>query len=158
MIGVKLLGTLAILAVGGTVALRGVENERERLAVLDAWLELLQTIRREIDCYQRPINEILMGCDSHLRRTCGAGKDAETIQELLTASAPLLDGEARHLLEHFAKEAGGSYREEELRRCDFYTNALRDRRNALAEAHPMRVKLTVTLSLSAALGTVILLW
>lgn len=158
MIEIKLLGTLAILTVGGAVAFRSAESERRRLSVLDAWLELLQTLYREIGCFQRPINEILMRCAPHLRSACGAGKDGETLGELLSAASPLLDPEARRLLEKFAKEAGASYREAELKNCEFYVRALRDRRDEIAKATPMRVKLAVTLSISAALGTVILLW
>ena len=158
MIAAKLLGTLAILAVGTATAFRCAEGERRRLSVLDAWLELLRTLHRQIDCYQRPINEILAGCDPNLRRACGAGRDAETLCELLSAATPLLDTEVRRLLEGFAKEAGSAYREEELRHCDFYIRALGEHRDTLAKAHPMRVKLAVTLSISAALGTVILLW
>lgn len=158
MIAVKLLGTLAILAVGAAAAFRCAENERRRLSVLDAWLELLRTLHRQIDCYQKPINEILAGCDPSLRRACGAGRDSETLCGLLSAAAPLLDDEVRRRLEDFAKEAGSAYREEELRHCDFYIRALGEHRDALAKAHPMRVRLAVTLSISAALGTVILLW
>ena len=158
MIAVKLLGTLAILAVGTVAAFRCAEDERRRLSVLDAWLELLRTLHRQIDCYQKPISEILAGCDTGLRRACGAGHDFKTLRGLLSAAYPLLDAEARRLLEGFTKEAGSSYREEELRHCDFYIRALGEHRDALAKAHPMRVKLAVTLSISAALGTVILLW
>jgi len=158
MIGVKLVGTLTLLAVGGAFATSSVQAERRRLSMLDAWIELLLTVRREIDCYLRPIDEILKGCPPSLRHACAAGGNGDTPEELLRDAAPHLDRDAYRLLERFSGEIGSTYREEELRCCDFYIQALRSHRDAVAAEHPARVKLGVTLSLSAALGTIILLW
>lgn len=158
MIGAKLLGSLTLLAVGGSLAVGNVKAERRRLSVMDAWIELVLTVRREIDCYLRPIDEILDGIPPALRRACTAGGDGNTFDTLLQRAAPHLDSEAYRLLESFSRELGGTYREEELRLCDFCIQALRTRRDALAAEHPARVKLGVTLSISAAMGAVILLW
>ena len=158
MIGTKLVGTLVLLTVGGSFAHLSAKSERRRLSVLDAWIELLLTVRNEIDCYLRPIDEILHGCDPRLRRACTAGEDGESLAALLRSASAYTDDETRRLLEKFSREVGSTYREEELRRCEFYIHALQARRDALATALPLRIKLAVTLSLSAALGTVILLW
>lgn len=158
MIGAKLVGMLTLLAVGGGFAVGSVQAERRRLSVLDAWIELLLTVRREIDCYLRPIDEILQGCPTELLRACTAGGAVGSLDALLRGGAPYLESETYRLLERFSKDIGSSYREEELRLCDFSIQALQGRRELLAAEHPARVKLGITLSISAALGAIILLW
>lgn len=158
MILAKLAGVLTLLAVGVALAMGSVQTERRRLSVLDAWIELLLTVRREIDCYLRPIDEILCGCPDGLLRACTAGGGGRSPNELVRGAAPYLDPETCRLLERFSREIGSSYREEELRLCDFCIQALRSHRDVLAAEHPARIKLGVTLSLSAALGAIILLW
>lgn len=158
MIGAKALGALLILAVGAITAQAGAMREREKLTVLDAWLGLLLYVRGQIDCYLLPLDEIFRGADVELLRAASAGREAETWEGLLRASLPHLGKESARLLTALMRELGSSYREEQLRRCDYYLSALEKERDRLAAALPARQKLCVASCLCTALGTAILLW
>ena len=55
----KLFGSALLLAVGMAVAYQNARREKQRLEVLDAWIALLRFLRNQIDCYLRPLEEIL---------------------------------------------------------------------------------------------------
>ena len=80
------------------------------------------------------------------------------LDALLHASRGCLCGEAARLLTGFVREIGGSYREEQVRRCDYYLTALRAVREQQKEELPARVRVCVAVCLCAALGIAILLW
>ncbi len=158
MIGAKALGALLILAVGAITAKAGAMREREKLTVLDAWLGLLLYVRGQIDCYLLPLDEIFRGADVELLRAASAGRKTETWDDLLRASLPHLGKESARLLTALIRELGSSYREEQLRRCDYYLAALEKERDRIAAALPARQKLYVASCFCTALGTAILLW
>lgn len=154
----KLLGGLLILAVGGVAAYGTSKYERKRLAVLDGWIDLIVYIRSQIDCYLMPLNEILQCGDRTVLDACMSPANATDLGAILDASSLYLDGERLRLLKNFVQETGSSYREEQLRRCDYYITALRTQREKIASELPARRRLCVTLCLCVACGTAILLW
>ncbi len=155
---IKLFGILLILCVGGFSAVNAVRYEKRRINVMDGWLDLMFYIRGQIDCYLMPLNEILIGSDRKLLDACMSPHNATDLNAILHASAVYLDGDAKRLLESFVREIGSTYREEQVRRCDYYMTALRSQREKLSAELPMRLRLTVTLCICITLGTAILLW
>ncbi|MBE6553279.1 MAG: hypothetical protein E7666_02940 [Ruminococcaceae bacterium] len=158
MIAIKLLGSLLLLTSGVWIAIYEIRIGQTRISILDAWIELIEGVRTEIDCYLRPIHEILIHYPPDRLCACAAGKAGNTLHALLQGALPYLDRDTRRLLSAFVKEAGDSYREDQLKRCDFYLLALRKKRDALAAASPAKIKLCITLSLCGAIGTALLLW
>lgn len=158
MIGIKLVGSLLILAAGGFAAFGSVNREKKRLRVLEAWIELLSYIRGQIDLYLMPMDDILSHAEQSLLRRLGVSSQTRSLRVCLERTLPDLDDESRRLLSIWIRECGSSYREEELRRCDHTLRALREQRDRLASALPARLKLTVALPLCLSLGTAILLW
>lgn len=155
---VKLFGVLLILGVGIFASVSAVRYEKRRLAVIDGWLDLIFYIRGQIDCYLTPLNEILLSGDRQLLDACMSPHNATDLHAILRASSVYLDGSAKRLLEGFVREIGSTYREEQVRRCDYYMTALRTQREKLSAELPMRLRLSVTICLCIALGTAILLW
>ena len=158
MTALKLLGCLLVLSSGAAGALGAVRYERARLAVLEGWIDLIFYIRTQIDCYLTPLGEILAGADRELLRACGGSRETVGLDALLRASRGCLCGEAARLLTGFVREIGGSYREGQVRRCDYYLTALRAVREQQKEELPARVRVCVAVCLCAALGIAILLW
>lgn len=158
MILIKILGVGLITSAGGFAAYSAVRYEKRKLSVLDAWIDLLFHIRGQIDCYLMPLDEILACADPRILTACMCHTPHPDLHMLFEASSPYLTGEGKRLLTGFIREIGGSYREEQLRRCDYYINALRTVRDKIAMDLPARVKLCITLSLCTAIGAVILLW
>ena len=155
---VKLIGCLLVLASGGGFALTAVRYEKKKLDVLDAWLDLLFYIRSQIDCFLTPLAEILRNADKGLLQGClGSGNESD-VSALLKASSAYLGEDARRLLEAFAREIGSNYREEQVKRCDYYISALREVREKQRAELPARLRVCTAISLCAAFGIAILLW
>ena len=154
----KLLGVLLILSVGVFSAFVSVQYEKKRLTVVDGWIDLILYIRGQIDCYLLPIGDILSGGDRALFEACMSPSNAADLPAMLEASGIYLDGDAKHTLESFVREIGAGYREEQLKRCDFFISSLRTQRERIAAALPMRVRLCATLCICLSLATAILLW
>ena len=154
----KFLGALLILSVGIFAAFVSVQYEKKRLSVVDGWIDLILYIRVQIDCYLMPLGDILSGGDRALFEACMSPSNAADLPAILDASGIYLDGDAKRTLESFVREIGAGYREEQLKRCDFFISSLRTQRERIAAALPLRVRLCATLCVCIALATAILLW
>ena len=154
----KILGGLLILSVGIFAAFVSVQYEKKRLTVIDGWIDLILYIRGQIDCYLLPIGDILSGGDRALFEACMSPSNAADLPAILDASGIYLDGDGKRLVEGFVREIGSGYREEQLKRCDFFIDSLRSQRERIDAALPLRVRLCATLCICIALATAILLW
>lgn len=154
----KFLGALLIFAVGIFAAFVSVQYEKKRLSVVDGWIDLILYIKGQIDCYLMPLDDILSGGDRALFEACMSPSNAADLPAILNASQIYLDGDAKHTLESFVREIGSGYREEQLKRCDFFISSLQTQRERIAADLPMRVRLCATLCICLSLATAILLW
>lgn len=154
----KLLGALLVLSVGVFSAFVSVQYEKKRLTVVDGWIDLILYIRGQIDCYLMPLDDILSNGDRALFEACMSPSNAADLPAILEASGIYLDGEAKHTLESFVREIGTGYRDEQIKRCDFFISSLRVQREKIAAALPMRTRLCATLCICLSLATAILLW
>lgn len=158
MVTVKILGALLILGVGAVSAISAVKYEKMKLSVTDGWIDLIFYIRGQIDCYLTPLSEILSDEESaHFKATL-SDKSETDLSAILRSSSIYLDGESKRLLERFVREIGTCYREEQVRRCDYYITALRAQRERIAKDTPIRIRLAITLCFCIAVGSAILLW
>lgn len=154
----KFIGGLLILAAGGGSAFLAVRAEMRKLEVLDGWLELIAYVRSCIDCFLMPQDAILASCSPALIRRCGGTIPCKDFPSLAGAAEKILPPESLRPISAFANGIGGGYREEQVRACDYYIDALREIRKKQAEALPARIRVRVALCLTAALGAAILLW
>ncbi len=154
----KFLGALLILAVGVFAAFVSVQYEKKRLSVVDGWIDLILYIRSQIDCYLMPLDDILSGGDRALFEACMSPSNAADLPAILEASGIYLDGDGKRLIEGFVREIGAGYREEQIKRCDFFISSLRTQRERIAAQLPLRTRLCATLCICIALATAILLW
>jgi hypothetical protein len=125
---------------------------------LDAWIDLLVYVRGQIDCYLLPLDEILAAADKTLLSACAPSGEPHSLAALLQGALPYLDAEGQRLLSSLVREMGTSYREEQIKRCDYYVQALQLCREKVAQELPARLKMRTTLSVCAAIGVAILLW
>ena len=154
----KLLGCLMLLGTGTLAALSLNLYEKRRLSVLDGWLDLIFYIRTQIDCYLTPIEQIFADAPPSLTEACMGDRHTKTPSELLKHSRFYLDHDAFRLLDSFAREIGSCYREEQVKRCDYYITSLRNLREKQTTALPARLRARSALCLCAAFGLAILLW
>ena len=91
-------------------------------------------------------------------RRCGGTLPCRSCAALLRSASPELSSEGRRLIGAFVTGIGDGYREEQVRACDYYLDALRELRKKTAAELPARIRVRVALCLTAALGAAILLW
>lgn len=165
----KVIGTLVILLGGGYIAAGISRFERRRLQVLDGYISLVYYIKGQIECFARPIREILAGVDPAILSAClGLVHTGEAVTlpdggarlllSLVDESRLYLAPESERLLVTFSSELGRTYRAEQVARCDHYIEALGEERRRLGESLGARIRLASMLTLCAAAGLAVLLW
>ena len=160
MMGMKLLGAILLAFTGGYGA--WLLNRRAERTVdrLDAWIALLRLTKNQIDCFSLPVSEILLRCDRTLLRR--VGWEGESAPADFAELGAALDGgtfseETVRVIRVFAEEIGKGYRAEQVRTCDYGIGLFCAERDRLLAELPRKEKRNLTLCLSAALGTVVVL-
>lgn len=154
----KILGVILILTAGGLAAATAVRFEQKKIRILESWIDLIFHIRTQIDCYLMPLGEILEQADRALIASCMCVLPNPNLTQIYHASQFYLGNEARRLLCAFVREIGTSYREEQVRRCDYYMSALRGLRSKARDELPARIRVTVAVCVAVSVGAAILLW
>ncbi|MBQ9802266.1 MAG: hypothetical protein IJW51_04270 [Clostridia bacterium] len=116
----KWLGIGLILLCGIFAGVCFAAFERRRVAQAEGFLALLRLIRLQIDCFSMPVGHILAACDKEVLSACGATAVPADLGTMLATTRLYLSEDICRLLREFASRLGGSYREEELRCCDYY--------------------------------------
>ena len=125
---IKLLGG-TLLAVSGCLAAVMLRlYHKRRIETLDGLISLILFIKGQVDCYARPIGEILSSIPKEILRDCGVTVIPESLSDVPGGARIYLDEECLRLFTSFAAEFGKSFREEQVRRCDHYIAALGERR------------------------------
>ncbi len=151
---IKLFGSLLLALTGLTLAVSISRFEQKKLRVIDSFISLIFHIKGQIDCYSLPLCDILRSRPSGLELLEGS----EDLGEILYHARIYLDAETYRLLESFYLEFGSLYREEQLKRCDYYIEALGEQRRALFEDLPARQKIGSALCICSVIGILIILW
>ena len=118
------IGAVAIFACGVLIGTGLAAFERRRVAQAEGFLLLLRYIRLQIDCFSMPVARILSECDRDLLLACGVEHPPKDFKTLLGGTKLFLREDVCRLLEDFGACLGGSYREEQLRCCDYYLTRL----------------------------------
>lgn len=155
---IKLFGSLLIAASALTAAISNSRFQKKRLQTLDGFIALLLYIKGQIDCYALPLSDILSSLSLDIFYDCNCPEGAETLDEMIESSKIYLGEESRRLLESFSIEFGSTFREEQLRRCDYYITALNEQRRILSEETVKKSKVGTALWVCSSLGLLVLLW
>ena len=155
---------------GGYLMVSLGRSERRRVRALDGFLALLCYIKGQIDCYAMPVQEILERVDGSVLAACRGFSEkeaaclpyamapAESVSELIRESRAHLEPESERLLTAFSAELGGTFREEQVKRCEYYMEVLGAERAKLADTVPMRIRVHNVLCACGTLGLLVLLW
>ncbi len=136
-----------------------IQSGRQRR--LECFLQLVRQIENEISCFQTPLDEIYGRFEGEALKKCGfiACLRAHGMTQALKEKRHQLcfsDEEFRLLLD-FSAELGTSYREEQLRGCEYYRRALEDYCKRGRETLPARLKLCRSLAVTGGLLLVVML-
>ncbi len=155
---IKIIGSVLICVSGLLCAFSICRYYRRRQDTLDGFISLIYYIRGQVDCYARPIGDILLSLPPEMLRDCNCPRGALSLEELVCESRIYLDRESLRLLTSFSSEFGSIFREEQTRRCDHYISQLRDRRIELAGRLPYEMRSASAICICIALCLTILLW
>jgi len=97
----------------------------KRISRLEALISLIGFFRTQIDCFCTPVGEIFRRADKSLLGKCGFSYIPQSADDFSALRAFISD-EAYAELYSFASELGTLYREEQLKRCDYYLTRLRE--------------------------------
>ena len=158
MVTLKLIGSLFFCLSGVIMALSYSRFQTKKLNTIDGFMSLLFYINGQIDCFARPRSDILMSLPAEVFCACNCPHGAETLEELVEASRIYLDEEPLRLVASFASEFGSTFREEQLRRCDYYISALAEERKRVFSEVQSRSRAGSALWICACVGIIILLW
>ncbi|NLW74251.1 MAG: hypothetical protein GX057_05065 [Clostridiales bacterium] len=158
----KVLGALLLLF-GGVLCGRALCRRAEAgLLQTEGFVALLKYIRNQIDCYLMPVDRILAGCDPGILMACGLVADADlreikSFSELLDCCELCVSEATAELLRKFAGELGTSYRDMQLKICDYYIGKLSAERDRLQAELPARRKMIMTICICAFAGVALIM-
>lgn len=155
---IKLIGSILLGLSGAVSAISVCRFHRRRLDTLDGFISLIYYIKGQVDCYARPIGDIMLGLPPEILRDCNCPRGASTLDELIEESRVYLNREELRLLCSFASEFGSTFREEQTRRCGHYIEMLRDRRAAVSERLVGEMRSGSALCVCVSICLMLLLW
>lgn len=167
---VKIIGCLLLTGSGVYLAVSLTRYERRRLTVLDGYLSLLRTVKGQIDCFARPLSDILAGAHPSVLAACrgqsyppagippGGKRIIPSLPALISDGHDYLTPESERILTSFADECGNTLRTEQVGLCEYCLEALNEERRRLADALPVRQRTSAALCLCVTAASVILLW
>ncbi len=154
----KIAGMLMLACSGLVVAYELNCRATAALRQNEAYMALIRTVRGQIECFARPISEILCSCEHEELEGCGYFYDKPPSDLLhLVAKSTVHDVSTVAIVSRFAEEFGRGYREDEVRACDYALSRLEERRASLAAELPSKKKRNTALCVCAALALALLL-
>lgn len=155
---IKLLGSLLFGISGVIMAMSYSRFQQKKLQTIDGFLSLLFYIKGQIDCFARPRSEILSTVPAEVFCACNCPRGAETLEEMIDASRIYLDEEPLRLISSFAAEFGSTFRDEQLRRCDYYISAIGEERKRTFASVTSKSRAGGAIWICICIGIIILLW
>lgn len=155
---IKLGGGLFLCLSGLISAISLCRYCRRRLDTLDGFISLIQYIKGQVECYARPIGDILSSLPPEILQDCNCPVGASSLDELIEESRIYLDRDSLRLLTAFSGEFGSIFREEQVRRCDHYAARLRERRTLISDRLSGEMRSGAALCIGLSLCLIILLW
>lgn len=154
----KIAGAVLLLASGIGVSIAAARYERCRLQVYDGLISLIFHIKGRIDCYAMPIEEIMRTMDKSILADCRCPGEIGSIEGLLPHVRPYVMPQTLRVLRAFGQGLGTGFRDEQIKRCDYYIELLQNTRMQLEAELPARAKTNGMIWILCAVGAVILLW
>ena len=154
----KIVGIVLILCCGVLGGLSFAMFERRRYRQAEGFLSLLRHIRLQIDCFSMPVAQILAACDARILADCGTEATAlSDFNALLQGTRLYVPEEMCRLLFDFGTQLGSSYREEQLRCCDYFLERLIPCCDRLRAELPKRERMALILPVAISAMLVLLL-
>ncbi len=155
----KWIGCLLLLGAGTLVGIALLTLEKRRVTQGEGFLALVRFLRWQIDTLARPLPDILAACESSVLAACGWQSDLPPadFHSLLDGAELCLSEEICTLLYEFANGLGATYREEQLRACEYLLTRITPYCDTLRRELPKRERIAVFLPIAATVALILLL-
>lgn len=155
----KLLGSAMIIFSALTVYFETQRNEKKKAEQINAYISLVEYIKKQIECFLLPIDSILSSCDENIIRECiGSDTDrVKSLDELFEATSFCIDAEAVAHISSFVHDFGSYYRDEQIRACEICRDELCEISRKMCENTAKNKRVILTLCLCASLSIILML-
>ncbi len=156
MLYLKIIGSAFLMAAAIWASAMSEKYERRVLLTLDGFWELINFAKNKIDISLLPSEEILALAENesfHLELD-----GASSFEEVVNKNGLYLEPNVRGELLSFASGFGMARREEQIKRCERYANAIDAIRTCVRDKLVQRIKMKRTLIISLALCIILVLW
>lgn len=156
----KYLGSCLLVGSAVFYSWHKLRREKAYKKILNECIDLLRYIYRNIECFQKPLPEII---GEYKSKYLDFGIFFSAVKETNMASAAekmkvYLPVDAYHVMEKYIQSAGKGYKDEELQLCKYTCDTLQNISEKLDEDSRNHAKITKTLPLMFALSVVLLFW
>ena len=151
---IKAVGAVLIMLSGIVLSSSLCAADEKSINSTEALLSIVKFTKNQIDCFGIPIGEIFKRCDRELLEKCAVYVSPTSFEEFISVAE--LPNEAEKIITAFSSEFGSSYREGQLKSCDYCIARLSERLAADRENYKKNKKLYRAICLSAAIGIIIL--
>lgn len=118
----------------------------------DNLIRFIRYVRNQVECFGMPSFEILSGCERELLEGCGFYNcPCDLGLEALVCECEIYDPVCEKIVREFLCGFGKSYRDEQLRECDYSLSLLQSRKEEMFSELPKKKKINATLCISASL-------
>lgn len=160
MIIVKLAGGSTIILATLIFYLEIQGFHKKEIKQLDAFINLIDYIKNQIECYLLPFDDIIRFCDSSLLTECGITLNmlkANNLKEIISQVDYYFDEAAIELIYDFAEKFGHTYSKEQVASCEHCKNLLTKIKEKMIENENKNQKMRLALSLCVSFSIIILL-
>ena len=164
MILYKIIGSSSILLSAFIFCVQSQKFEREKIKQAESFILLIKFIKKQIDCFCLPLYEIIARADTQILKDCGFRYSKVTnmppdssFEWFIENCCFYIDKEATDLIEKFSSELGRSYRDDQLKSCDYYISGLVEYKEKLIAELPRKRKLRCTMCVGASLSFILLM-
>lgn len=164
MILYKIIGSTSIFLSAMIFSIQSQQFEKAKIKQAEAFITLIKFIKKQIDCFCLPIYEIISKADHTVLKNCGFKyfdiKNMpldSSFEWILNNCGFYIDSEAIELIKKFSSELGKSYREDQLKSCNYYASELIEYKNRLISDLPQKRKLRTALCICSSLSFILLM-
>lgn len=160
MIVVKVIGASIITITALFSYSEIIKFQKKRIKQINAFIDLIDYIKNQVECFLLPLDQILDRCDKNLLNNCGINSKRskyKNMDELIESANFYCDDEVIELLNQFSDSFGKAYLHEQLRSCEYFRNELIKIRNKNQEKDAKNQKIQLAVFLSASFSIIILL-
>ena len=151
---IKAVGAVFIMLSGIVLSSSLCAADEKNINSTEALLSIVKFTKNQIDCFGIPIGEIFKRCDRELLEKCAVYVSPTSFEEFISVAE--LPDEAEKIITAFSSEFGSSYRDGQLKSCDYCIAQLSECLANQKEDYKKNKKLYRAICLSAAIGIIIL--